>query len=176
MGYSLFSNKHKSCFVCPFYCTVLVQSSTRTGKTSKMSRLIFVLFLTTVYQTVVASKKGIVLQSELFKSHVNALSINSSVLFVEECPVQVFEIYAPMCANNGKTYSNIYELKAANCDSDTEIKAVSQGPCEPLAAEPSETAIKIKKGNWYNNNSHLQIKLIRGNYRWMSNYCHSYYI
>jgi hypothetical protein len=68
--------------------------------------------------------------------------------FAEQCPVQIFEIYAPVCANNGKTYSNIYELQAANCDSDKAIKIASQGPCEPSAAEPSDDTTKIKKGNY----------------------------
>jgi len=85
-----------------------------------MSRLIFILALTiSIYQFAAATDK-------------------------EGCPVQVLEIYAPMCANNGKTYSNIYELKAANCDSDTEIKVASQGPCEP-SANSSDTSTKIKK-------------------------------
>ena len=75
-----------------------------------------------------------------------AIFINIRIFVEEECPIKgIPEIYSPVCANNGQTYDNIFLLKAANCDSETEIKLVSTGPCETIEKPAKKNSKKKAK-------------------------------
>ena len=66
----------------------------------------------------------------------------NNVFNLLECPTICPALYAPVCGNNGVTYSNACELGVAACKN-LRIEKAHDGPCKGMSMDAENINLKL---------------------------------